>query len=375
MPEGTQRVRACAAVLREVGRPMAVEEIEVGPLHPGDVLVKVAAASLCHTDLEVIEGQLALRLPAVLGHEAAGRVTALGEGVAGLAVGDPVVLSWNPHCGHCFYCEGAQPILCEQYLANGPKAVHFDGRPRLACDDGSTLHQLMYLGGFAEYCVVPAQSAVRVPAEMPLDRACLLGCAVMTGFGAATRIAGIAWGATVMVIGAGAVGLAAIQGARLAGAGRVVAVDPNPARRDMAGRAGATELCDPGSGDPAALARSLTQGRGADVVIEAAGVPAAFRASVEAVRPGGQVVWLGKVGVNDAVEFRWGALMQEKRITRSSYGGARPQQDFPAMARAYLEGRLDLDSLVTARIRLEEINAGFAALGRGEAIRSVVVFD
>ena len=141
MPDGTQGERARAAVLREVGRPMAVEEIMVGPLRPGDVLVRVAAASLCHTDLEVIEGQLALRLPAVLGHEAAGSIAALGEGVAGLSVGDPVVLSWNPHCGHCFYCEGAQPILCEQYLANGPKAVHFDGSPRLRCDDGSTLHQ------------------------------------------------------------------------------------------------------------------------------------------------------------------------------------------------------------------------------------------
>jgi S-(hydroxymethyl)glutathione dehydrogenase / alcohol dehydrogenase len=375
MPDGMQRMQARAAVLREVGRPMAIERVMIGPVGPGDVLVEIKAASLCHTDLEVVEGQLALKLPAVLGHEAAGMVAALGEGVTGLAIGDPVVLSWNPHCGHCFYCDAAQPILCEQYLGNGPKAVHFDGRPRLACDDGGVLHQLMYLGGFAEYCVVPAQSAVRVPAAMPLDRACLLGCAVMTGFGAATHIARIAWGATVMVIGAGAVGLAAIQGARLAGAGGIIAVDPNPARRDMAQRAGATVLCDPAAQDAAALARSLTSGRGADVVIEAAGVPAAFRASVEAVRPGGQVVWLGKTGVNEAVEFRWGALMQEKRITRSSYGGARPQRDFPAMSRAYLDGRLDLDSLVTARIRLEEINEGFAALKRGEAIRSVIIFD
>jgi len=370
-----QQVQARAAVLREVGRPMAIERVRVGPVGPGDVLVKVRAASLCHTDLEVIEGQLALHLPAVLGHEAAGIVAALGEGVTGLSIGDPVVLSWNPHCGHCFYCERAQPILCEQYLANGPKAVHFDGRPRLACDDGSTLHQLMYLGSFAEYCVVPAQAAVKVPQAMPLDRACLLGCAVMTGFGAAVHIARIEWNDTVLVIGAGAVGLAAIQGARLAGAGRIIAVDPNPARRDMAQRAGATALCDPSAQDPAALARSLTQGRGADVVIEAAGLPAAFRASVEAVRPGGQVVWLGKQGVNDPVEFRWGSLMQEKRITRSSYGGARPQRDFPALSQTYLDGKLDLDALVTARIRLEQINEGFAALKRGEAIRSVILFD
>ncbi|WP_205082774.1 zinc-binding dehydrogenase [Paracraurococcus ruber] len=362
-------------MLREVGRPMAIERVQVGPVAAGDVLVRVRAASLCHTDLEVIEGQLACRLPAVLGHEVAGEVAALGDGVTSLSVGDPVVLSWNPHCGHCFQCARAQPILCERYLANGPRSMHFDGTPRLQCDDGGTLHQLMYLGGFSEYTVVPAQQAVRVPRAIPPDHACLLGCAVMTGFGAATHIADIDWGATVMVIGAGAVGLAAIQGARLAGAGRIIAVDPNPARRAMAERAGAATLCDPRAEDPAALAKSLTAGRGADVVIEAAGVPPAFRASVEATRPGGQVVWLGKVGVNEDVAFRWGALMQEKRITRSSYGGARPAEDFPAMAQAWIDGRLDLDSLITARISLEQINEGFAALKRGDAVRSVVVFD
>ena len=367
-------LQARAAVLREVGRPMAIERIAVGPLRPGDVLVKVEAASLCHTDLEVIEGQLALQLPAVLGHETAGRIAALGEGVT------------SPRSAIRWCCPGTriaatassasrgQPILCEPFLAQGPKALHFDGRPRLACDDGGPLHQLMYLGGFSEYVVVPAQQAVRVPAGIPADRACLLGCAVMTGFGGATHIARIEWGATVMVIGTGAVGLAAVQGARLAGAGRIIAVDPNPARRAMAERAGAGVLCDPKAEDPAALARSLTAGRGADVVIEAAGVPAGFRTSVEAARPGGQVVWLGKVGVQEDVAFRWGALMQEKRITRSSYGGARPAEDFPAMAQAYLDGKLDLDSLITARISLEQINEGFAALKRGEAIRRVVMF-
>ena len=209
------RIRARAAVLRQVGVPMAIEMVEVGPLGPGDVLVKVAAASLCHTDLEVIEGQLGLQLPAVLGHETAGHVAALGEGVTALTVGDPVVLSWNPHCGHCFQCSRGQPILCEPFLAHGPTALHFDGAPRLACDDGSTLHQLMYLGGFAEYVVVPAQQAIRVPAAIPPDRACLLGCAVMTGFGGATHVAQVQWGQVAMVIGAGAVGLAAVQGARL----------------------------------------------------------------------------------------------------------------------------------------------------------------
>jgi S-(hydroxymethyl)glutathione dehydrogenase/alcohol dehydrogenase len=366
-------LKARAAVLRQTGTPMSIETIEVGPVAPGDVLVRIRAASLCHTDLEAIEGALAVALPAVLGHEAAGEVAEVGAGVADLAVGDRVVLSWNPHCGRCFYCERAQPILCSQFLANGPKGFHFDGRPRLTCD-GAPMHQLMYLGGFAEYCVVPAASAVRVPAAMPFDRAALLGCGVMTGVGAATRIAELRWGAAAMVIGCGAVGLSAIQGCRLAGAGTIIAVDPNPARRQLAQALGATHGSGAEPAEVVALARSLTDGRGADVVVEAAGQPASFRLSVEAVRPGGQVVWLGKTGVNENVEFRWGSLMQEKRITRSSYGGAKPAQDFPMLARSYLDGGLKLDEMISARIPLEAINDGFAALKRGETVRSVIMF-
>src|ERR1700688_3185991 len=192
--------KARAAVLRQAGTPMSIETEEVGPVSPGDVLVRIRAASLCHTDLEAIEGALAVKLPAVLGHEAAGEIVEIGAGVDRLAVRDRVVLSWNPHCGRCFYCERALPILCSQFLANGPKAFHFDGRPRLACD-GVPMHQLMYLGGFSEYCVVPAQSAIRVPMTMPFHRAALLGCGVMTGVGAATRIADLRWGSVAMVIG------------------------------------------------------------------------------------------------------------------------------------------------------------------------------
>jgi len=362
---------AKAAVLRQTGAPMTIETLEVGPLAPGDVLVRVRAASLCHTDLEAMEGSLAVALPAVLGHEAAGEVAEIGAGVIGLQTGDRVVLSWNPHCGACFYCEHAQPILCRQFLGNGPKAFHFDGKPRLSCD-AVPVHQLMYLGSFAEYCIVPAASAVRVPDAMPFDRAALLGCGVMTGVGAATRNAALRWGDVAVVIGCGAVGLSAVQGCVLAGAGAVVAVDPNPARRLLAQQLGATHAVEPD--EAIDVARVLSQDRGADVVIEAAGVPASFRLSVEAVRPGGQVVWLGKVGVQQEVAFRWGSLMQEKRITRSSYGGARPQHDFPLLARAYLEGRLKLDEMISARIGLEAINEGFAALKRGETVRSVVMF-
>ncbi len=362
---------ARAAVLRETGAPMTIETLDVGPLAPGDVLVRIRAASLCHTDLEAMEGTLAVHLPAVLGHEAAGEIAELGADVTDLSIGDRVVLSWNPHCGRCFYCDRAQPILCRTFLANAPRGFHFDGRPRLTCG-AVPVHQLMYLGGFAEYCIVPAQSAVRMPNAMPFDRAALIGCGVMTGVGAATRIATLRWGDAAMVIGCGAVGLSAVQGCVLAGATTIIAVDPNPARRQLAQAIGATHAIEPG--EAVEIARVLTDGRGADVVIESAGVPSGFRLSVEAVRPGGQVVWLGKVAVDQEVAFRWGSLMQEKRITRSSYGGTNPQQDFPLLARAYLEGRLKLDEMISARIPLDAINEGFAALKRGETVRSVVMF-
>lgn len=364
-------LKAQAAVLRQTNKPMTIETLDIGPVAAGDVLVRIRAASLCHTDLEAIEGSVAVQLPAVLGHEAAGEVVEIGAGVETLGIGDRVVLSWNPHCGSCFYCDRAQPILCRKFLTNGPKAFHFDGTPRLSCD-AVPVHQLMYLGGFAEYCIVPAQAAIRVPDSIPFDRAALIGCGVMTGVGAATRIADLRWGDVALIIGCGAVGLSALQGCVMAGASRVIAVDPNPARRQLAEVLGATNACSPA--EAVELARGLTDGRGADVVIEAAGRPDTFRQSAEAARPGGQVIWLGKIAVNDDVAFRWGALMQEKRITRSSYGGAKPAQDFPALARAYLEGRLKLDEMISSHISLAQINDGFAALKRGETLRSVVMF-
>jgi S-(hydroxymethyl)glutathione dehydrogenase / alcohol dehydrogenase len=363
-----------AAVLHAVETPMTVETIIADGLRHNDVLVRIKAAGLCHTDLEVITGSLRYPLPIVLGHEAAGVVEELGPEAQGLAVGDHVVLSWNPHCGHCFYCDRDLPILCERYLAHGPKALAFDGTCRGRLADGSEVRQLMFVGGFAEYAIVADHQAIGVPKELPFDQACLIGCGVMTGVGAALNIAKIGYGDTVMVIGCGAVGLSAVQGARLAGAGAVVAVDLDPAKLALAERLGATCLVDARSEDAATVARARTAGRGADVVVEAAGSPASFRLSVEAARPGGEVIWLGKTDVAHDVAFRWGSLMGEKRIRRSSYGGARPARDFPLLARATLDGKLDLDQLITRHIALDEINDGFAALGRGEAIRSVITF-
>jgi len=363
-----------AAVLHAVRSPMTIETVTAGPLSGNDVLVRIKAAGLCHTDLEVIAGSLRYPMPIVLGHEASGVVEAVGPEARGLAIGDHVILSWNPHCGHCFYCDRGLPILCESYLAHGPKAVAFDGAHRARLADGHPLGQLMFLGAFAEYCVVADHQAIAVPKELPFDRACLIGCAVMTGVGAALNIAEIGYGDAVMVIGCGAVGLAAVQGARLAGAGTIIAVDLDNDKLELAEKIGATNRINAGDADLAAVSRAKSGGRGVDVVIEAAGQPASFQASVEAVRPGGQVIWLGKTDVESEVGFRWGNLMGEKRIRRSSYGGARPARDFPLLARAYLDGSLFLDELITRHIALEEIEAGFAALERGEAIRSVVMF-
>jgi S-(hydroxymethyl)glutathione dehydrogenase/alcohol dehydrogenase len=364
-----------AAVLHAAQTPLLIETVTAAALRPTDVLVRVRAAGLCHTDLEVIEGSLRYPLPMVLGHEAAGVVEQIGPAARGVRVGDHVVLSWNPHCGHCFHCDRDAPILCEEYLGEGPKGRAFDGDSRATLADGRELQQLMFLGSFGEYCIVRDQQAIAVPKEIPFDRACLIGCGVMTGVGAALNLGAIAHGDCVMVIGCGAVGLAAVQGARLAGAGTIIAVDLDPAKLALAARMGATHGVDASRDDAVAAGKRETGGRGVDVVIEAAGSAPAFRVTTEAVRPGGQVIWLGKVDVNQDVSFRWGSLMQEKRVRRVSYGNARPRRDFPLLARAYLDGSLKLDELISRRIGLDGINDGFAALKRGETIRSVITFD
>jgi S-(hydroxymethyl)glutathione dehydrogenase / alcohol dehydrogenase len=364
-----------AAVLHAAQTSMSIETVTASALKPSDVLVRVRAAGLCHTDLEVIDGALRYPMPIVLGHEAAGIVEQVGPAARGVQVGDHVVLSWNPRCGHCFYCDRDTPILCEEYLGKGSKARGFDGECRAILADGREVQQLMFTGSFGEYCIVSDQQAIPVPKEMPFDRACLIGCGVMTGVGAALNLGAIAHGDSVMVIGCGAVGLAAVQGARLAGAGAIIAVDLDLTKLELAAKMGATHGVDARTDDAIAVAKRETNGRGVDVVIEAAGSASAFRVTAEAVRPGGQVIWLGKIDVAKDVSFRWGSLMQEKRIRRVSYGNARPRRDFPLLARAYLDGELMLDELISRRIKLDGINDGFAALRRGETIRSVITFD
>lgn len=362
-----------AAVQFESRAPLEIETLTLSELADTDVLVRVRATSLCHTDLEAIQGHLGTPLPMVPGHEAAGVVEWIGKSVTRVQIGDHVVMSWNPHCGECFYCSRRQPILCESYRAGSAQSYHFDGRPRLMREDGAPVHQLAYLGSFAEVCVVDQSCAVKVSRDIPFNRACLIGCGVMTGVGAAMHIAKVEKGATVTVIGCGAVGLSAVQGARLAGASRVIAVDRQREKLDLAARVGATNtlLADDSL---AAMHADLTHGRGADCVIEAAGNRAAFRSSVEMLRPGGQAVWLGKLPTNDELAFRWGSLTGEKRVVRSSYGGADPWRDFPWLANAYLDGSLKLDEYVTSTIALADVNDGLSRLAAGEDIRAVIEF-
>lgn len=363
-----------AAVLHKVGTPLAIETITALPVGPDDVKVRIRATSLCHTDLEVIDGSLRNPLPMVLGHEASGIIEEIGRDITDLKAGDHVVLSWNPHCGHCFQCDRDQPILCDTYIEAGPRGLHFDGASKATLASGSPLTHLMFLGTFAEYCVVPSQQAIVIPKDIPFDRSCLIGCGVMTGVGGALNVAKIHQGDTVMVFGCGAVGLAAIQGAKLAGAGTVIAVDLDDSKLQIATKLGADQCVNATKEDPVEAARAATGGRGVDVVLESAGHLVAFRQTTEAVRLGGQVIWLGKIDVTKDVNFRWGSLMGEKRLRRSSYGGARPRRDFPLLAKAYLDGRLKLDELITHRMKLESINEGFDLLRNGKTIRTVIEF-
>ncbi|MDB5798501.1 MAG: alcohol dehydrogenase [Paucimonas sp.] len=359
-----------AAVLRAPGQALEIETLQVQNLADTDVVVRIESTALCHTDLEAVEGQLGSPLPLVPGHEAAGRVERVGSGVTRLKPGDQVVLSWNPHCNHCFYCQRAQQILCQQYRDNGARSVHFDGSPRIFAG-GEAVHQLMYTGSFAELAVVTEDCAVKIPPGLSSELACLIGCGVMTGVGAALNIAKVEAGSFATVIGCGSVGLSAIQGAKLAQAAVIVAVDRDPVKLENARRFGATHVLQ-ADDDLIAAHLTLTAGRGADYVFEAAGNQAAFRASMELVRPGGQVVWLGKVPVSQDVAFRWGSLMQEKKVIRSSYGGTSPWRDFPALVQAYLDGRLLLDEYITSRIALHQVNEGLQRLKQGLEIRSVI---
>lgn len=368
----TPLLQFSAAVLHEIGQPLQIDTVMLQRLEPDDVLIRVQASGLCHTDLEVMDGGLRRPVPIVLGHEAAGVVERVGSAVTRLRPGDMVVASWNPYCGHCFYCERDTPILCEPLARNQPRGNLLDGQSRYHLSDGRRLNHFSAVSSHAEFCVVPQSGAVLVPADIPADRACLIGCGVMTGVGAVVRQAKVSPGDSVAVVGVGAVGLNAIQGAVIAGAESIIAIDRDPAKLALARTFGATHMLDASHTDIVEQVRNLTGSRGVDHVFEAAGKETAIQLALEILRPGGHAVLLGKTPVDRPLALRFGSLMGEKRIVRSSYGGARPHRDFPWLARLYLEGKLKLDELINLRIPLADINGGFDAMKRGEIVRAVV---
>lgn len=361
-----------AAVLHQSKSPVVIERVRLSALGPEDVLVKIYAAGICHTDWEVQQGAHGAQTPLVLGHEGAGTVVETGARVRALKVGDHVVLNPFPNCGTCFYCRRSQPMLCEPVIAAHRAGALPDGSSRLTLGERSLGHFLS-ISSFAEYAVVPANGAIRIPKEMPLKLACLLGCAVITGAGAVLRIANVRQNESVCVIGCGPVGLNVVQGAKLAGAGEIIATDPDEQRRAMAERLGATKVLDPLSEDVIAIVRGSTGGRGADHSFETAGREASLQTALEASRPGGTVTILGKMPPTATVNLRFASLAGERLVRRSALGGGQGHDDIPMLAQAYLNGRLRLDELVTSELPLAQVNAGLQAAGSGTSIRTVLI--
>ncbi len=374
---GPQGAPFRAAVLREVGAPLSIERLTLAPLEPTDVLVRMHAAGLCHTDREAMTGAFPVPLPVVLGHEGAGVVEAVGSAVHRVKPGQHVVCTIYAACGQCYYCRRDQPMLCDEVVPNHRSATLSGGRTRLRDGTGEGAGEVghfLSVSSFAEYAVVPEAAAVPVPAELPFDKACLLGCGVITGVGAVMRVARVGLGDSVVVVGCGPVGLNVVQGARLAGAGAILAIDRRADKLERARAFGATHLIEAGEGvDVAARIRAVTGGRGADHAFEAAGVIGSLQTAIDGTRPGGSVTILGKTDPDRLIELRFGSITGERRILRSSLGGAKAADDFPAYARAYLDGRLQLDELIDRRLPLEAINDAFEAVDRGDIVRAVVV--
>jgi S-(hydroxymethyl)glutathione dehydrogenase/alcohol dehydrogenase len=356
-----------AAVLHEVGAPLEIGDVTLRAVGPGEVRVRVAATGVCHSDLSLADGTIPQAVPAVLGHEGAGVVVEAAPDVATVSVGDHVVVSWIAPCRRCYWCAAGQVELCARGMdhAFAPGYATWEGHPVTAALGTAT---------FAEETIVPAAAAVPIARDFPLVQAALVGCAVVTGVGAIVNAARVRPGESVAVVGCGGVGLAAVQGARLAGASRIVAVDRVPAKLAMAVDNGATDTVDAGQVDVAAAVREVTEGRGADHAVEAVGRSDTIAAAWAACRRGGTVTVVGAGRFDDLVSFPAMNLMVDAKTVRGCvYGATDPARDFPRIVELASLGRLDLARLVTRRIDLDDVNEAFAAMVAGEVARSVVV--
>lgn len=360
-----------AAVLYEPGQPLRVEDVELAPPRAGEARVRVAAAGVCHSDYHYMKGDLETPLPAVLGHEGAGVVEEVGPGVSAVAPGDHVVLLWRSSCGRCAYCSVGRPALCAWGLRLRSTGRLLDDTSRLS-RDGTEIAHFLGVSCFAEAVVCAEQSLLKIPDDIPLSIAAIAGCSVMTGVGAAVNSARVEPGSSVLVIGAGGVGLCAVMGAQLCGAGQVIAADVNSAKLDMARGFGATDVIDAASEDVVRMARKLSGG-GVDYAFEAIGRPDTLSQSVRALRAGGMAVAIGVAPAAARAEISpFDLVIQEKTLKGSIYGSTRPHADFPRLFELYRRGRLPLDRLISREYRLEEINDAYEAMLSGAVARSVI---
>ncbi len=372
-----------AAVLRESGRqrpygesrPVVIEDVELSPPRRGEVLVRILAAGLCHSDLSVIDGSRPRPLPMVLGHEACGEIVELGADVDGLSVGDRVVFAFVPACGHCEPCATGRPALCQPGAAANSAGDLLGGGKRWTDSAGQALRHHLGVSAFAEYVVASVRSVVKIDKDLPPEIAALFGCAVLTGVGAVVNTARVAPGESVAIFGLGGVGLAAMLGARCAGASPVVAVDVNKERLALALTLGADHALDARSSSLVLTLRELTGG-GVHVAIESVGNEAVLAQAYDATRRGGTTVSVGLPAPDKRLSIPAVSLVAEERTLKGSYmGSAVPSRDLPRFIALYRAGLLPVDRLLTHRLALHDINEGFDRLARGEGIRQVVVFD
>ncbi len=356
--------------MRAVGAPLAIEDIRLDTPRAREVVVRTVATGVCHSDLHVLEGSLPNPLPTVLGHEPAGVVEAVGSEVRHVAPGDHVIGCLSAFCGTCEYCVAGRPYLCDGEALMRPAG----DSPRLA-KDGETITQFVHLSAFAERMLVHENALVRIRTDVPLDRVALIGCGVTTGLGAVFNRARVQAGQTTAIIGCGGIGLAVVQGCRIAGAGRIVAVDTVPWKLELAARLGATDVVNAAEGNPVPRVVEMTAG-GVDYAFEAIGLPATVRQAVRMTRKGGTTVMIGVVPAGTSVELPGADLvLREKAILGCMMGSNRFRTDMPRYVELYRSGQLRLDEMISARIPLERVNEAFEAMRRGTAARTVVVFE
>ena len=365
-------IKIQAAVLSGPNEPFRVEQIDLDEPRAGEVLVRVAAVGVCHSDWHLVSGATKHPMPCVPGHEGAGVVEAVGLGVGDVAVGDHVVLNWAPACGRCFYCVHDKSNLCETYTGPIWAGTMLDGTTRLS-RGGQPVYSYCGLAAFAQRTVVPRQSCVVIRKDVPFEVAALVGCAVATGVGAAMFTAQVRPGESVLVIGCGGVGLSVIQGARLCGASPIMAVDSRTEKIWAAKHFGAqSAILD--TDDVAGIAKAHTSGRGFDHVFEAVGVPALQEKALEYVRPGGTLTLAGLSAMGSATNFPSALLTrQEKTIRGSYYGSVHAPRDFPLLLDLYKAGRLNLDDLITRRYSLDQINEAYRDMNEGVLARGVII--